>query len=299
MKFDLSFVDLELESAKTGEITKELLEHEAFAAIVRHDEALQRPAWGGEGFRACFAEAKAGNTENYADWGLAPLFQEREKIESLKEQIEKGSEELSKRIDTWIEKYTTVPQQEDVCCICYVGSYDGGFAMETGDGKIYLNLAFSPCQEAFLQTLVHESYHGRQISAEARQHHDKLENGENPISAMMFYTAEEGVASFVGFGGSMTTEYPVLPMNTPKEGCEELKDILNRYARGEISGEEALGEFMQTYCCYTAGSYIANSVWEKLGKEGLDLWSDKADLQAYYKAFCSTLQGADWPELKL
>ena len=299
MIFDLSFLNLELEAAEKNEISNELLNHSAFEAIASHEANLQRPVWDEASFRERFAAASAEEPEEWSDWGLAPLFHDREYLVEMKLWIEQEQDSLTEKIDQWIARFTAVPQRANLSCIAYVGSYDGGFSSDVGRGKIYLNLPVFSCKESFLETLVHESYHARMVSEEIAQLYKKMEKESDPITQLLFYTAEEGVATIVGYNGSMTTQYPVIPLRTPEEGSEELKQLLQRYQQGEITAQDVFNSFGQLDCCYTAGAYIANSVWEKFGLAGLDLWSAKGDLKAYYEAFRSTPQGADWPELEL
>lgn len=297
MTFDVSFLNLELEAAKTGNISKELLSHPAFEMIAKHEEGLKRPVWDEKSFRERFAEAKVGHTEDYADWGLAPLFQDREKIEELKNKIETEPDSLTKIIDERVARFTAVPQNQKLCCVAYVGSYDGGFSMEVGSNIIYLNLSIFSCEESFLETLVHESYHARMESEEIKMRRKEIEDREDPIEMLLFTVAEEGIANFIGYNGATETKYPVIPLRTVEEGSGELKQLLQKYAQGEMTGQETLEAFAQTDCCYTGGSYIAKSVWDKFGRDGLELWSAQADLKAYYKAFRETPKGIDWAEL--
>lgn len=299
MIFDLSFLNLELEAAKTGVITSELLNHSAFQAIAAHEAELQRPVWDKESFETRFAAAAAGNTEKYSDWGLAPLFQTREKLEQMRNWLETEGGALTEQINSWLAHFTTVPQRKELNCVAYVGSYDAGFSLDIGSRAIYLNLSIFSDRESFLETLVHECYHARKVSQEAEQRSRQIENSGNPMAVLMWILAEEGTAHFVGYHGSVTTSHPVIPLRTPEEGTEELKRMLEQFGKGERSGADTLNAFLQTDCCYTAGGYIAQCVWEKFGREGLELWADKADLKAYYDAFRSTPWGNDWPELEV
>lgn len=299
MIFDVSFLNLELESAKTGNISPKLLLHPAFAALAKHEEALNRPVWDEKSFRERFANAKVGNTENYADWGLTPLFHDKEKIEALKNTIETEPDRLTRIIDERMIRFTAVPQNRQLCCVTYVGSYDGGFSAEVGSDKIYLNLAVFSNEESFLETLVHESYHARMEEKEIKEQHIQMENSNMPMEKLLFHTVEEGIANFIGYNGSTETKYPVIPLRTVEEGSSELKQLIQKYTQGKITGQEALETFFQTDCCYTGGCYIAKSVWDKFGRNGLELWSAQADLEAYYKAFRKTPEGADWADLSL
>lgn len=299
MIFDLSFLNLELEAAVTETISAELLSHPAFRAIAEHEAELQRPVWDEESFRIRFAAAAAENKEKWSDWGLSPLFREREKLAEMKKWLETEQKTISDKIADWLANFTSVPQRENLCCVPYVGSYDAGFSPSVGSGIIYLNLPVLSCKESFLETLVHESYHARQVSTEAKQRCMQIEANQNPIVQLMYITAEEGTANLVGYHGAAETQYPVIPLRTPEEGTEQLKQLLSQYANSELSGQDVLNAFMQSDCCYTAGGYIAKSVWDKFAMDGLDLWSAKADLNAYYEAFRATMQGADWPELFL
>ncbi len=299
MIFDLSFLNLELEAAGKGEISKELLSHSAFKAIADHEAELGRPVWDEESFRTRFAAAATEEPEQWSDWGLAPLFHDREKLEDLKCWMENEQDALIKKIDEWLLQFTEVPQRPELRCVAYVGSYDAGFSPDVGSGVIYLNLPVFSSKEGFLETLVHESYHARMVSEEVSMGYKEMEKNTNPIIQTLFSTFEEGVANFIGYNGSMTTQYPVLPLRTPEEGIEELKKLMQRYKQGELTAQEVFNSFCQTDCCYTGGIYIANSIWDKFGIEGLELWSSQADLKAFYEAFRSTPQGADWPELEL
>lgn len=299
MIFDLSFLNLELEAAEKNEISKELFSHPAFKAIADHEAALHRPVWDEESFRNRFAAAATVEPEKWSDWGLAPLFHDRENLEDIKYWIENEQDALSKKIDVWLAQFTQVPQRGDLRCIPYVGSYDGGFSSDVGSGAIYLNIPVLSCKESFLETLVHESYHARMISEEISLHYKEMEENADPISQLLFYTFEEGTATFIGYNGAMTTQYPVIPLRTPEEGSGELKQFLQQYKQGELTAQEVFNSFGQSDCCYTGGVYIAHSIWEKSGIAGLELWSARGDLKAYYEAFRSTPQGADWPELEL
>ena len=299
MNFDLTFLSLELNAADKKEVSKELLSHPAFSAIARHEANLQRPVWDEESFRIRFAAAAAEEPEEWSDWGLAPLFHDREQLEDMKHWLENEQNVLTKRIDEWLGKFTNVPQRAELRCIAYVGSYDGGFSPDVGSGAIYLNIPVFSCKESFLETLVHESYHARKVSEETALLHKNLEEDTDPIKKLLFFTFEEGIATFVGYKGAMSTQYPVIPLRTAEEGITELKQLIQRYKQGELTAQDVFDSFGQSDCCYTGGVYIANSVWEKMGIAGLELWSAQADLKAYYEAFRSTPQGTDWPELEL
>ena len=54
MIFDLSFLDLELEAAKTGSFSPVLTAHPAFRAIAEHEAELQRPVWDADSFSTSF-----------------------------------------------------------------------------------------------------------------------------------------------------------------------------------------------------------------------------------------------------
>lgn len=299
MIFDLSFLNLELEAADKREISRELLSHPAFRAIADHEANLQRPVWDEESFRTRFAVAATEEPEEWSDWGLAPLFHDRAKLEDMKHWIETEQEALSKKIDEWLAKFTDVPQRAELRCVPYVGSYDAGFSPNVGSGAIYLNLPVLSCKESFLETLVHESYHARMVCEETSLRCKKIEESTDPIIHLLYFTFEEGIADFIGHHGSMSTQYPVIPLRTPEEGSEELKQLLQCYKQGELTAQDVFNSFGQSDCCYTGGVYIANCIWEKLGIAGLELWSSQGDLKAYYEAFRSTPQGADWPELEL
>lgn len=73
MILDLSFLDLELDAARTGVISAQLPTHPTFAAIAAHEAELHRPAWDEASFRTRFSAA-AGDTAERHDWGLAPCF---------------------------------------------------------------------------------------------------------------------------------------------------------------------------------------------------------------------------------
>ena len=296
MIFDLSFLDLELEAARTGVVSSRLLAHPTFDAIARHEAALpNRPFWDEVSFRARFAAAAAGDTQDYHDWGLAPLFYSREALEEWRGWFSEQAEELTRQIGQWLERFTAVPQNPGLRCVPYVGSYDAGFTLGAGDAAIYLNLPVFSCREAFLQTLVHESFHARLTSPEVTQLLQGMEADPDPIVQLLYYTAEEGIAHIVGYGGETSTRYPTIPIRPAQEGAAELKDLLARVHAGQISGQEALETFVQTDCCYSGGGYIAHSVWQALGRDGLDLWSVQGDWKGYYAAFRATPQGADWP----
>ena len=299
MIFDLSFLDLELESANGAEIPKELFAHPTFKKIADHEAELNRPTWDEESFRTRFSAAAADKREKRSDWGLAPLFHNREELEALKHWIESEKDDLSKRIDKWIAQYTAAPQRGDARCIAYVGSYDAGFSPSVGSGEIYLNIALLSRKECFLETLVHESYHARMLSKEANLRRKMIEDNSDPIMILLFLTFEEGIATYVGNNGSTSTQYPVIPFRKPEEGIEELKYIIKRYKQGELTAQDAFNQFALSDCCYTGGAYIADSVWKKLGIDGLELWSSQIDLKAYYEAFRSTPEGMEWPELEL
>lgn len=296
MVFDLSFLSLELTAADTGAVSNELLDHPAFRAIADHEAELGRPVWDKESFLNRFVAAKA-KEKGLPSWGLAPLFQDRARLEELRTWLETEGAALTERIDTWLSRFTAVPQRPDLRCVPYVGSYDAGFSPNVGSGTIYLNLPVLPSRESFLETLVHESYHARAVNEKTARRCRAIEADPDPITQLLYITAEEGAANLVGYNGSMTTEHPVIPLRTPEEGTAELKQLLTRYESGELTGQDTLNAFLQTDCCYTGGSYLACSVWESLGRDGLELWSAQGDLWGYYTAFRSAPQGADWPDL--
>ena len=296
MIFDLSFLDLELEAARTGVVSSRLPAHPTFDAIARHEAALpNRPVWDEASFRARFAAAAAGDTQDYHDWGLAPLFHSREALEEWRSWFSDRAEELTRQIGQWLERFTAAPQNPGLRCVPYVGSYDAGFSLGAGDAAIYLNLPAFSCREAFLQTLVHESFHARLTSPEVTRLLQGMEADPDPVVQLLYYTAEEGIAHIVGYGGETSTRYPTIPIRPAQEGAAELKDLLTRVHAGQISGQEALETFVQTDCCYSGGGFIAHSVWQDLGRDGLDLWSVQGDWKRYYAAFRATPQGADWP----
>ena len=296
MIFDLSFLDLELEAAKTGSLSPALTGHPAFRAIAEHEAELQRPVWDADSFSTRFSAAAAGKE---GDWGLAPLFQERERLEGFRDWLETEKEALTALVRRQLERFTGVPQNPELRCIPYVGSYDAGFSPDVGNGAIYLNLPVLSSREGFLETLVHESYHARKAEPKTRQKAKQLEFQSSPMTQLLFFTAEEGAASLVGNNGLLASQNPVIPLRAAEEGYAELKQLLGRFCGQELDEQAALEAFLQTDCCYTGGVYIAYSVWKAYGRDGMDTWSARADLDAYYQAFRSAPQGADWPALSL
>ncbi len=294
MIFDLSFLRLELQAAQTGAIPPDLLSHPAFDAIAAHEAELGRPVWDAESFSARFAAAAAGKE---GDWGLAPLFGQQAALEEFGRWLEAEQAALTAQIDGRLARFTAVPQKAGLRCVPYAGSYDAGFSPDVGSGAIYLNLPVFPCRESFLDALVHESYHARAVSGKPARRFAAIAADPAPVVQLLYYTAEEGIANFVGCGGCADPGHSAIPLRPAREGAEELSRLLSRCSAGEISGREALDAFLQTDCCYTAGGYLAQAVWEHAGRGGLDLWSARADLHAYYRAFLRTPQGKGWPEI--
>ena len=295
MIFDLSFLDLELEAARTGVISPQLLGHPTFEAIARHEAELGRPAWEEASFRARFRAAAAGDTAGGHDWGLAPLFRSREGLTQWRNWMADRGEELTGRVGRQLERFTSAPQRPDLRCVPYVGSYDAGFALDVGDGAIYLNLPLFSCFEAFLQTLVHESFHARVVCPETARRVQDVNAHPDPMVRLLSIAAEEGIAHIVGYDGATSTQFPTISIRDAQTGALELKDLLTRCHSGRISGQEALDAFLHTDCCYSGGGYMAHSVWQALGRDGLDPRSAQGNLKEYYGAFCATPQGAGWP----
>ena len=106
MIFDLSFLDLELEAAKTGSLSPALTGHPAFRAIAEHEAELQRPVWDADSFSTRFSAAAEGKE---GDWGLAPLFQERERLEGFRDWLETEKEALTALVRRQLERFTGVP----------------------------------------------------------------------------------------------------------------------------------------------------------------------------------------------
>lgn len=296
MIFDLRFVNLELEAAKTGIVSTELTSSPVFRAISLHEMALDRPALDADSFER-YLDAAAAGAENC--WGLSALFDKREKMLTAMAWLEEEKDLISEKIQNWLAYFTSAPINPNLRCVLYVGTHDGGFKLGSDSETIYLNLPTIACREAFYETLAHESYHARARNPEAVQRIRKIEENDDYIGGVLYTTFEEGIADFIGYFGGTTTKYPVLPLRPTEEGTWELKQLLWDYKSGRLTGEALYKAFRKTDCCYTAGVYIASCVWGHLGLDGLDLWSVHRSLKAFYSAFRSTAQGADWPDLEL
>lgn len=296
MIFDFSFVDLELEAAETGILSPQLLSHPAFQAIAYHESELDRPILDAERFLSYLADAAAGEKR---DWGLSPLFRDREKLIQLKQTMEQDLDIITQKLARWLGRYTSVPLNSDLHCIFYVGTYDGGFHIIYESQSVFLNIPTLFCREGLFQTLVHESYHARRIGPEVARQIIRLERENDYIGAVLYLTFEEGTAEFIGNDGALTTQYPVIRLRSPAEGTLELRQLLWNYQMGSLTAEEAYQAFQQTDCCYTAGVFIASCVWDAYGMIEFDRWARTCDWKAFYNAFRLTPQGADWPELNL
>lgn len=295
MNFDLSFLKLELDAVKSGLVPAAMGDDPVFQAIAFHENALGRPRLDISAFRDHLRAAASGDKNC---WGLTPLFWDYERMESLAHRLETEASEISRRIDSNIARFTSARVPEDLRCVLYVGTGDGGFQIGNDDA-IYLNLGALPRDEALFQTLTHEGFHGREVSKEAAAClNEKMEQyGSSALVAVLYHVFEEGIASFIGYGGVLDTPYPVIRRRTPAEGAEDLKQRLWAYHNGELSEEDLRDTIIKTDCCYTAGVTMAASLWESCGQEGLDLWAVRYDWEAAYKAFRATPQGKDWPDL--
>lgn len=296
MIFDFSFVDLELDAAETGILSPQLLSHPAFQAIAYHESELDRPILDAERFLSYLADAAVGEKR---DWGLSPLFRDREKLIQLKHTMEQDLDIITQKLARWLGRYTSVPLNSDLHCIFYVGTYDGGFHIIYESQSVFLNIPTFFCQESFFQTLVHESYHARRIGPEVARQIIRLERENDYIGAVLYLTFEEGTAEFIGYDGALTTQYPVIRLRSPAEGTLELRQLLWNYQMGSLTAEETYQTFQQTDCRYTAGVFIASCVWDAYGLSEFDRWARTCDWKAFYNAFRLTPQGADWPELSL
>lgn len=295
MVFDFEFLNLELEAAKTGFVPPSAATHPVFQALVQHEACLGRPAPHEEAFCRYMADGASGKE---ACWGLTPLFRDGEKIEAMAEWMRAEERAITRAVEKRIARFTSAQISPSLRAAFYVGTGDGGFKID-GD-IIYLNISTFSCEESLIQTVTHESYHGREQNEEAIQRSEQLFAQEDNYLVPVFYTLfEEGTAEFIGFNGSTTTQYPVFPMRDPDDAAEELKEMLQKYKDGTMTGEALYREYSRKDYCYTAGVYFANSIWMKLGAEGLDRWAVQCDPNAYYQGFLSTPQGAGWPVLNL
>lgn len=217
----------------------------------------------------------------------------------MKQRLAEDEENISRELEGWLMRFTSVPLNPDLCCIFYVGTYDGGFHIIYESQSIFLNIPAFFCRESLLQTLVHESYHARLIAPEVAMQIIRLEQENDYLGAVLYLTFEEGTAEFIGYNGSLTTQYPVIRLRSPKDGTLELRQLLWNYHLGTLTAEETYRAFQQTDCCYTAGVFIASCVWDAYGIAAFDRWAQSCDWKAFYNAFRSTPQGADWPNLNL
>lgn len=291
MIFDLDFVNMELEAAKTGRIPPALPDHPVFQAISFHESQLERPPLDEALFQARMEAAAAGAAHS---WGLGPLFRDRVRLEHLIQWLHRDSKAITREIQARLARYTSAQTPADLRCVLYVGTGDGGFQIGN-EHTVYLNLSVFTCREALLQTLTHESFHARAISRQARHRIHRLEEEDDYIGAVLYYTFEEGTADFIGNNGRLTSPYTILPLRTPSEGTQELWWLLWRWNHGLCTREDVYTAFQHSDCRYTAGVWIAQCIWEAYGKAGLDLWAAHCDSQEFYMAFLSTVQGTEWP----
>lgn len=293
MFFDLDFLNLELKAAADGIVPPELTSSPVFRAIAFHEQELNRPALSECRFREYLDAAANGDEQS---WGLSTLFRRRTRLLNAMAWLDAERDAITEVIFRWLRFFTSAPMIPDLRCVLYVGTYDGGFKLgET----IYLNLPAISCREAFFETLAHESFHARRRTPMAEERIRMIEETNDYLGGVLYFTFEEGIAEFIGYNGFTATRYPILHLRSPEQGAQELRELLWRYHRREMTGEELYQTFRATDCCYTAGVTIASAVWASQGKEGLDLWSLRCDRRAFYEAFRATPQGALWPELEL
>lgn len=294
MIFDLDFVHLELEAAKTGTISDELINHPVFHAIAFHESALDRQPLDAERFQAFLTAAASGKD---GCWGLMPLFRDRERILKLTAWLASQQEDISHMMDAWLAHFISTPLPPSLHCALYAGTYDGGFKLESEPDKIFINVTALSSKDCFLETLAHESYHARRKPPEVDRCIQRLEEENDYLGAVLYTVFEEGTADFVGNNGATTSDYPVFPLRAPEEGLVELWQLLWDFRRGRLPGEELYTTFRKTDCCYTAGAAIAAAVFQKYGIDGLDVWAVNFDPMEFYGLFRTTELGADWPAL--
>lgn len=286
MIFDLDFFELEFEAVRTGTVPPELFQHRVFRAIAFHESELDRPPLEEETFCAYLREAAQRQIDPREPGRLMQLTQ------WLKNEEPSITREIARRMAA----FTAVQPPEDLRCVLYAFPHDGGFQIGY-EHTVYLNIAAFTTREELLQTLTHESYHGRALIPKAQSRIRRLEDENDYIGAVLYFTFEEGIADLIGMGGNLTTDVSVIPLRSPQEGTAQLQSLLWEWKLGAISAEELYKSFRQTDCCYTAGVWIARCVWDWFGPQGLDRWSEHCDYMEFYKAFRTTAHGADWPEL--
>lgn len=294
MIFDLDFLDLELEAARTGVIPAGLGRHPVFQAIAFHEAQLDRPELNVDRFQAALAAAAR---HDIGCWGLDTLFDRRGELVKLAGWLSENQEEISRMMDDWLGHFTSVRLSSALHCAIYVGTHDGGFKLRAEPQKIFINAAAIRNVDCFLETLAHECYHARPKSRLVLDRIRRLEEENDYLGAVLYTTFEEGTADFVGYNGAVTTQNPVFPLRPPAEGFLQLRQLLREYASGQLSGEDLYRTFRKTDCCYTAGVSVATAVWQAYGIDGIDLWAVECDWTKFYKLFCSTELGKGWPNL--
>lgn len=293
MIFDVDFLNLELQAARTGLLPAALTDHPTFRALSFHESELDRPVLDEKLFRTHMAAAAYGVEPC---WGLAPLFRQGDKIQRMIEALAEDPDAVTREITARMAPFTDALPAPDLRCVLYAGTHDGGFQIGY-EHTVYLNVAAFTCREGLFQTLAHESYHARALPPEAEKRIRRLEEEDDYIGAVLYFTFEEGIADFIGNQGYASTPYSVIPLRPLEEGIYELYTLLQKCRSGELSPEDLYFRFRKTDCCYTAGFWIAKCIWDYYGKDGVDLWTRHCDHQEFYNTFRSTPWGADWPEL--
>ena len=116
-----------------------------------------------------------------------------------------------------------------------------------------------------METLVHECYHARKAEPKTRQKAKQLEFQSSPMTQLLFFTAEEGIASLVGNNGLLASQHPVIPLRAAEEGCAELKQLLGRFCirpgrAGYLVRPGGFGRLLSGVPVRPAGSGLAGTV---------------------------------------
>lgn len=294
MIFDLEFLNLELDAARTGIVPSSLADHPVFQAIAFHECQLDRPELNLDRFRAAL---HAAASHDRGRWGLDCLFDRREDLCRLTRLLSENQGEISRMMDDWLAHFISARLSPDLHCVLYAGTHDGGFNLRAEPDRLFINAGAIRNLDCFWETLAHECYHARPKTAAVLKLLQGLEEEDDYLGAVLYTTFEEGIADFIGYNGAITTPNPIFPLRSPEEGLLQLRQLLRDHAAGQLSGEDLYLTFRKTDCCYTAGVSIAAAVWQAYGIDGLDVWAIECDWKKFYGLFRSTSLGADWPNL--
>lgn len=281
MNINIEFLTMEANAAQAGIVPPDFCHHPTFQALHRHELELDRPAL---------------TTSSFLDpdgsWSLRRLADQLEQISDMIHWLEQESPRIEQALQTRLERYTEAPIPAGLQYVLYAGGTDGGFAPDSN--ALYLNMTLYSRHDTSLDTLAHECYHAREKGPSALEKREEF-SAREPLQRILMAAAEEGIATLVQFDGLLENGHAAKRYRPAPEGAAQLCSLLTRYIAGGLTGAELESAFFNSDCCYSAGLYIAHGVWDRFGREGLELWSRDGSLDSYMQKFASCPQAVQWP----